>query len=99
MTGCVDCQASGPLRGRGLCPACYSRHKRRGTLADFPRVNWAADELLNEWVLLRDDRCSVTDAAARLGVTFAALDRALCRAVARGDSRGRRTVFGRAVAS
>ncbi|HXH77148.1 hypothetical protein, partial [Nocardioides sp.] len=61
------------------------------------RRTWPADELLGEWEMLRDSGHNVAGAAGRLGVTYAALDQALCRAVARGDRRGCRTPFGRAL--
>lgn len=104
---CVDCRRKitpqkraheGQPRhaGRGLCTACHSRHKYNGTLLDFERKSWPRDLLLDEWVLLRDDGVRPRQAAARLGVTYDALDRALCRALARGDDRGQRHAFARA---
>lgn len=93
---CADCARPGQLV-RGLCSTCYDGHRLSNTLACYPRRNWPADELLDEWVRLRDDGSSVTDAAARLGVSFEALRRAMYRAAARGDHRGRRAPFGRAL--
>ena len=75
---------------RGLYNACYKRALRAGTLPDHERWNRPADELLDEWVLLRDDGYRPRDAAARIGVTYTALDKALCRAKRRGDPRGSR---------
>lgn len=51
------------------------------------------EDMLNDWAMLRDDRYDVETAAPRLGVSFTALDRALCRAKKRGDPRGSRVPF------
>lgn len=83
------------MAGRGLCWTCSSRNRRGGTLCDYERVTRSSEEVLAEWVRLRDDGISTRDAAPRLGMTLAALMRAQDRAVARGDSRGRRTAYGR----
>ena len=73
--------------GRGLCSNCHDRHRRNGTLDEFPRATWSRDDLMTEWDLLR--RCGVPrrDAAARIGVTWEAFDRAFWRARAAGDPR------------
>ena len=81
--------------GRGLCTTCYHRARKDGTIFDFERQVWPADELLDEWVLLRDDGYSVRQAAERIGVTWVALDRATARAKRAGDPRGERRAFGR----
>lgn len=101
MRRCLDCdrpmhpkhhRARGVPRhvGRGLCRTCYKAAQVSGSLVDFERLTFSADELLDEWVLLRGEGYTVRQAAPRIGVSFAALDRALYRAVARGDDRGRR---------
>lgn len=94
---CRDCKlpradwpqtASGHARGgRGLCRRCWNRHNFNHTLDQFPRSTWQRDELLEEWVFLRDTGCDVEAAAERVGMTRAALERALHRAKARGDER------------
>ena len=76
--------------GRGLCEACHQRHRKRGTLSDFERRTRPADEVLEDWDFLRRQGYSIRDAAERMGMTHAALDRALCRAANRGDERARR---------
>jgi hypothetical protein len=80
---------------RGLCQGCYARHRHSGELIDWERTTRDADTLLTDWEMLRDDGYTVRQAAERLQVTFAALDKALCRAKRRGDQRGHRRAFGR----
>jgi hypothetical protein len=76
--------------GRGLCTTCYEAERRNGDLDRWPRVNWRTDDLLDEWVLLRSDGVvDIIEAAQRIGVSPHALDRALHRAIAAGDDRGR----------
>ncbi len=48
------------------------------------------DELLDRWVELRAHGLTKREAAARLGMTFVAFDRALYRARAAGDERAAR---------
>lgn len=76
--------------GRGLCTACYRRLLDHGRLHEHERRSMPRDMLLDDWVLLRDQGVRPVDAADRLGVSWDALDRALCRALAAGDPRGRR---------
>jgi hypothetical protein len=79
---------------RGLCAACYFRVRHAGHLDDYPRATWTRDELLDEWEFLRSTGVSVIDAAPRLGMTPAALVRALERARKDGDPRARFTWHG-----
>lgn len=46
------------------------------------------EDLLDEYVHVRDDCLNIMDAADRLDVSFSKLDMALYRARGRGDSRG-----------
>lgn len=72
---------------KDLCHRCYQAAVRVGDRPE--RQNRSADEVLDEWVWLRDD--GVTDvkiAAGRIGMTWKALDKALYRARKRGDQRG-----------
>lgn len=98
MSTCLDCgrttvnrylelPAAVTASGRGLCRRCYSRHERRGTLVDFPRTTRSRDELLDDWVLLREQGLDRRAAAARMGMTYSAFDRALVRARSKGDPR------------
>lgn len=73
--------------GRGLCRPCWRTRDAAGTLDEVERVRFSRDELMDEWVVLRDRGCSKRQAAARLGMTFARFDRALLRARAAGDPR------------
>jgi hypothetical protein len=73
--------------GRGLCTPCYERANYRGRLADHPRRTWSRDDVMTEWDLLRRDGHTRAQAAERLGMTWAALDRAIWRARAAGDPR------------
>lgn len=70
---------------RGLCAACYDWVTRHGCVDDYARVTWPSDELLAEWDLLRRDGHTMRQAAERLGVSYAALDKAIQRA--KGDPR------------
>lgn len=73
------------LNTRELCSACYARAQRAGELE---RIKRSADEVLDDWALMRDDGESVESAAQRMGMTRSALDKALYRARKRGDARG-----------
>ncbi|WP_188187995.1 hypothetical protein [Nonomuraea sp. SYSU D8015] len=35
---CICCGQDGPSRARRLIQPCYDRHKKRGTLTQYPRV-------------------------------------------------------------
>ena len=68
--------------GHGLCPRCYSRERRQtpATRSMVPRA-----VVVEEWEWLDHDRMAsraqrVRTAAARLGMTPDALDKALTRA-------------------
>lgn len=74
---------------RGLCTTCRKRHTKAGTLIDFERTNHSRDEVLDEWVILRDEGNTVPQAARRLGMTTEAMRRALARARKDGDPRAR----------
>ena len=72
-------------QGRGLCSRCYSRARAAGTLEDYPATVYTRAEVLDEWqaagldrTLSRAERCRRL--APRLGMSFAALERALDRA-------------------
>jgi len=84
---CVGCGRLAPRLARGLCPTCYGRRRASGALAYYERVTRPADELLDEWQRLRAEGYTAVNAARRIGVTPAALLKALERARRRGDPR------------
>lgn len=74
-----------PNIGRGLCPACYMRARKAGTLEDFERATVPAALVVSEWQhadLPRDwsKAKRVRHLAPRLSMTPDALERALLRA-------------------
>lgn len=83
-------------RGRGLCARCHTRWIRHGSTAKpapTPRPprgsQWRPlEETLDDWANLRAANYTVEQAAERMGMSFAALSKALERARARGDRRG-----------
>lgn len=89
---CLTCQRPlWPLRGvapagylqhsgRGLCSACYGRHRYRGTLADIPRSTRANADVLADWAVLRSEGYALSQAAQRLGMSYDGLHIALKRA-------------------
>ena len=74
-------------QGRGLCQIDYFRHDRAGTLLDFPRLTMSHDDTLTDWDMLRRDRKTRVEAAKIMGITVAALDKAIERGVKAGDPR------------
>lgn len=73
---------------RGLCVTCLRRAQKAGTIIDFERVTMPRETVLEEWARLADRRVSkaenVRRLAPRLGMTPAALDRAVNRATKAG---------------
>lgn len=76
---CEDCGLR-PVKARSLCHACHQRHRRHGTLAAWPlRPAGSADLVADlEWILTAPH--TLEQAAARVGRTPVALERALYRA-------------------
>lgn len=76
-----------PLRGarrhggRGLCRPCFDRHRRDGTLYDYPSYRWKRADLYEEWCDVREIEPAITIAAAarRIGVSREALEVAIRR--------------------
>jgi hypothetical protein len=77
---CESCLRPGRVRGRGLCPLCYERHWRGGTLAIFDRKCRRGAEVLTEVQHLRSAGVPERDLPARLGMSRPALGAALRRA-------------------
>lgn len=74
-------------QARCLCGPCYDHCRRAGTLADYRPVTYSRDELMDEWEVLRLHGYSKRQAAERLGMSFAAFDRAFHRARKDDDPR------------
>ena len=73
--------------GRGLCRPCYDRCRKTGELADYRPVTYRRDELMDQWERFRLYGYSKKEAAAQLGMTFEAFDRAYHRARKADDPR------------
>jgi hypothetical protein len=83
---CSECQQTAKKIRRGLCDRCYTRHRRAGDLPNVAAPSrrhsdtvLPADYVAEEWEFLSS--CGVTkdQAAAQLGMTRAAFDKALTR--------------------
>lgn len=77
---CLDCGQTARIHGRGLCSHCYDQHRADGTLIDYERVHRPREEVLEEWSQLAQRGYNKREAAARMGMSFEALDRAIYRA-------------------
>lgn len=75
------------IEGRGLCDLCYPRAHRHGVLVDYERTKRTRDEVMDYWELLRSEGYSKRQAAARIGMSLEAFDRAFHRARRAGDPR------------
>lgn len=58
---------------RNLCCTCYDHHRCCGTLDQFPRKTWKAEELVSEADLLRSHGITREEVARRLGVKWASI--------------------------
>ena len=67
-------------QSRGLCTRCYTAFRKVGELDKYPPLTRSNAEVMEEWEWLRDAGYSREQAALRMGMTFAALDRAIYRA-------------------
>ena len=74
---------------RGLCTSCYRFLHRRGLHIIFPvgPRRMTNDEVMAEWDWMRPLGYTKREAAAQLGMTFEAFDRAFHRARTAGDAR------------
>lgn len=74
-TACVACGVTPDKYDmpRGLCHSCYDWHYHRGSLDQFPRGTWPADELVAEAELLRKHGATRAEVAKRLGVSWNAV--------------------------
>lgn len=87
----ATCHPEHPSEGRGLCYRCYQRARRRGKLADYPRVNRPAQDTLDDYELLRSEGYTKAQIADRLGMSLDALSHALWRARDRNEAPTRST--------
>lgn len=89
---CKRCGGThGVRRIRELCTCCWTKVKDTDEIHDYPRVTRRAVDVAEDWAELRAQGLSKRDAAARLGMTYAAFDRALHRHAARQRAQTRRT--------
>lgn len=85
---CVDCgrdRTGGRTTGKGLCHRCYERHRWSGDLADYPLLSVSRDVFVEEYRWLRRETTDRRLIAQRLGMSYAACDRAYRRAVKAGE--------------
>lgn len=73
IADCASCEISNPIQARGLCGACYYRHKADGTLDEFPLRRRAGGVVLEEWEYLRSWGLSNEEIAVKLGITRSSL--------------------------
>ena len=64
---------------RGLCETCYSWARDSGTLHEYPRLTRSSRDTLDAWNSLRALGVSRKDAARVVGMSYAALSRAIAR--------------------
>lgn len=77
---CLRCETTeGNRRIRGLCGRCYNLVRGTDEMFDYPRETVPSDMVWDEWCLLRSQGFTKREVAQKLGMTYAALDRALCR--------------------
>lgn len=81
------CHPDQPYAARFRCERCYDRARKRRALIDLPRITRSADELLDDYALLRSEGYTRLQIAERLGIDVRALDQALYRARRRMDPR------------
>lgn len=72
--------------GRGLCGRCWTKLDEDERLDHEPTTRHR-DDVLDDWLVLREEGHTKAQAAERLGMTFEAFDRAFHRARAAGDPR------------
>lgn len=65
---------------RGLCHNCWKQAKADGDLPDHPRTHRPMAEVISDFNVLRLRQMTVRKAADHMGMTYAALDRAISRA-------------------
>lgn len=76
---CASCGECSVIEGRGLCAACYQRHRYRGTLEQFPRHFRPAADFVEDWEFLRRQGYTRALAAERMGISKKRLEKAIER--------------------
>lgn len=77
---CVRCSRFRPCGGRALCSSCYKTLHEGGGLLDYPRASRPGAEVVAEYSALKLVGVTRQSAAARMGMKWTALERALYRA-------------------
>lgn len=77
---CRECDRP-KIHARGVCAACYERHRVAGTLHQLPTLRRGLDNayVVSEWRWLTSFGISRDQVAAQLGITRTALDKAIDR--------------------
>lgn len=77
---CPECGVR-PIRARGVCSTCYVRHRKAGTRDQLAPSSRGLDNayVVSEWEWLASFGVSREHAAAQLGITPKALERAIAR--------------------
>lgn len=66
-THCATCGKDVRYHARSLCKACWCRAARAGTLDEHPRTYRRADDVLEDYEVLRSAGVELPTIAARLG--------------------------------
>lgn len=85
-------EGTAPRGGQGLCRNHYQQARRDAqpkphSLNVRGSEGRSAEEVLEDYHMIRDDVSTVAEAADRMGMSWSALDKALYRARQRGDDR------------
>lgn len=80
IRSCDRCHRDRPHQARGLCASCYTTEHLAGRHEDWELTTYTNAELLDEWAMLREQGYTRTQAAGRLGIARARLDKAIERA-------------------
>ena len=76
---CARCHRNRHNHGRGLCDSCYIHEIRYGNLTNYTRHTIPLADLLEDWELLSRNGYTRAQAAERLGIKKARLEKAIER--------------------
>lgn len=65
--------------GRGLCAPCYGVALRTDCLESYERLTVPSTQRARQWLAMKDRGWTRAEAAAHLGMTLAALEKAISR--------------------